>query len=295
MPWENEIKYRDAQGAWVTEKPAVGSDRWRAIWTAFLTDFIGHLNEKKWFDRTYMALDERPIDEMKTVIDFLSHFKTASGQPLKLSGAVNYQTVATDVLDYYQDISINQADIGDPHAFKQFVADRQAKGLETTFYNCVGNYPSMFALSEPIETAYLLWYFASLGVDGFLRWALDGWVEDPFKSVNHWYWESGDPFLLYPHREGDTAPYLSPRIMMMAHTLGQIRQWRLLAASTATQDTPGVKALTAYLDTLIDTPLPAKTVNAYGAAVGVDENADRQYMHKTVAKIEALLARAGME
>ena len=295
LPWENEIKYRDAQGAWVTEKPAVGSDRWRAIWTAFLTDFIGHLNEKKWFDRTYMALDERPIDEMKTVIDFLSHFKTASGQPLKLSGAVNYQTVATDVLDHYQDISINQADIGDPHAFKQFVADRQAKGLETTFYNCVGNYPSMFALSEPIETAYLLWYFASLGVDGFLRWALDGWVEDPFKSVNHWYWESGDPFLLYPHREGDTAPYLSPRIMMMAHTLGQIRQWRLLAASTATQDTPGVKALTAYLDTLIDTPLPAKTVNAYGAAVGVDENADQQYMHKTVAKIEALLVRAGME
>jgi hypothetical protein len=83
--------------------------------------------------------------------------------------------------------------------------------------------------------------------------------------------------------------------MMMAHTLGQIRQWRLLAASTATQDTPGVKALTAYLDTLIDTPLPAKTVNAYGAAVGVDEKADQQYMHKTVAKIEALLARAGME
>jgi hypothetical protein len=56
-----------------------------------------------------------------------------------------------------------------------------------------------------------------------------------------------------------------------------------------------VKALTAYLDTLIDTPLPAKTVNAYGAAVGVDENADQQYMHKTVAKIEALLVRAGME
>ena len=295
LPWENEIKYRDAQGNWVTEKPAVGSDRWRAIWTAFLTDFIDHLNAQGWFDRTYMALDERPLDEMKTVIEFISQFKTASGQPLKLSGAVNYQAVAADVLDHYQDISINQADIGDPRAFKQFVADRHDKGLETTFYNCVGNYPSMFALSEPIETAYLLWYFASLSVDGFLRWALDAWVEDPTKSVNHWYWESGDPFLLYPHGDGDDKPYLSPRIMMLEHTMAQIRQWRFMASDEVTEDLPAVQALTAYLDTLIDTPLPAKTVNEYGATVGVDEKADHQYMRETVAKIEALLAKTGVD
>lgn len=295
LPWENEIKYRDAQGAWVTEQPAVGSDRWREIWTAFLTDFIQHLDVKNWFDRTYMALDERPIEEMKTVIDFIGQFKNQLGQPLKLSGAVNYQTVAADVLDHYDDISINQADMGDPHAFKQFVADRHAKGLETTFYNCVGNYPSMFALSEPIETSYLLWYFASLGVDGFLRWALDAWVADPWQSVNHWYWESGDPFLLYPHQDGDDAPYLSPRIMMMEHTLSQIRQWRFMATGEVTRDIPGVKTLIAYLDTLIDTPLPAKTVNEYGATVGVNGKADRQYMRKTVAKIESLVAKMTMD
>lgn len=77
--------------------------------------------------------------------------------------------------------------------------------------------------------------------------------------------------------------------------MAQIRQWRFMASDEVTEDLPAVQALTAYLDTLIDTPLPAKTVNEYGATVGVDEKADHQYMRETVAKIEALLAKAGVD
>lgn len=292
LPWDNIIRYKDAQGNWQEERPAVGSARWREIWTAFLTAFIPHLTDAGWFTHTYMALDERPIDEMRTIIDFLAGFQNEYGESLKLSGAVNYQTAAADVLARYDDLSINQAELGDPQKFQAFAAARRAQGQETTFYNCVGNYPSMFALSNPIETAYLIWYFAALGVDGFLRWALDAWLAEPYTTISHWYWESGDPFLIYPHHPGETGAYRTPRGMMLEHAMSQARQWRFLASDEDTRDLPEVHTLTDYIQMLADLPLPAKTTNDYGATVAVHPAADRKEMQAVVAKIEKLLAAA---
>jgi hypothetical protein len=42
------------------------------------------------------------------------------------------------------------------------------------------------------------WYTAGYGYDGFLRWALDAWPEDPSRDARHGSWAAGDCFLVYP-------------------------------------------------------------------------------------------------
>ena len=52
--------------------------------------------------------------------------------------------------------------------------------------------------STPAEGAFISWYAASYGYDGFLRWAYDAWPTDPTRDARHVVWPAGDCFLIYP-------------------------------------------------------------------------------------------------
>lgn len=273
VPWENRIFYYE-KGALVEERPEIGSSRWKEIWEEFLRAYMKHLMEKGWFDLTYIAMDERPLKEMAAVIDLIKHCSNSKGQCLKLSGALNYQGVDSEILDAYHDISVSQSHIGNFQEFRKFCQKRQEKGLMTSLYNCVGDYPSMFSLSQPQETSLILWFAASLEVDGFLRWALDAWSENPFEQVNHWYWESGDPFLIYPENA------VSPRFLQLQNTLQKIRHYRQIRKEKPEQ----VASLTKLLQTI---QLPKGAENAFGARVA-KEVGDEEKIHYLLEKIEKL-------
>lgn len=212
-PWENQVAYFDeVSGQTKQEKLPTGSDRWKNIWGQFLTSYIKHLDEKSWFDKAYLAMDERPLADMQHVVDLVHKYQNKDGKTLKLSAAMNYSAEKVDLLNHIQDIAIDLAQITDEEAIRQLAKERRQKGYTTTLYTAVGDYPSSFARSAPVESAWTLWYAASLGMDGYLRWAYDAWVEDPLRNIDHWWWESGDPFLVYPgDKEGDQTPRTSPR------------------------------------------------------------------------------------
>lgn len=273
VPWENRIFYYH-QETLVEERPEIGSQRWEEIWEEFLTAYITHLTEKGWFDMTYIAMDERPLKEMGYVIDLIKKCHNAKGQCLKLSGALNYQGVDSEILDAYHDISVSQSHLGDFEEFRDFCQQRREKGLMTSLYNCVGDYPSMFSASQPQETALILWFGASLEVDGFLRWALDAWSENPFETVNHWYWESGDPFLIYPENA------VSPRFLQLQTTMQKIRHYKKAKETNERQVAP----LTEFLQTL---HLPAGKENTFGARVAKNSG-DEEKIHDILGKLEEL-------
>lgn len=120
------------------------------------------------------------------------------------------------------DLAIGQPHLGDQTVFRQWCEQRRTKGLATSIYNCVGDYPAMFLYSHPLESQWVIWNTVAYGADGFLRWALDASVKDPLVNGSHWYWESGDPFLLYP---GTNSTMMSLRFQQMQQALNDSRKY----------------------------------------------------------------------
>ena len=198
------------------------------IWGEFLSAFVAHIEAKGWFDKTYIAIDERPAETLAHVIALLEQYPNQLGERLKLSCAMDYQNFDEMLLDQIADVSIGQSHLGSGTIFNNLCESRRQKGLFTSIYNCVGDYPSMFLYSSPYETQWVLWNAVSYGSDGFLRWALDAWVENPLENASHWYWESGDPFLIYPHEKGGSGAYLSIRYQQLIEGMTQIRKYKQL-------------------------------------------------------------------
>ena len=261
LPWENQIHYyQEDSFNMISETLEVGSERWQKIWFDFLKAFGEHQDEKGWLKKTYLSIDERPIEEIACVIQLLKNLENQTGLNFYLSGAMNANHLANPLLNEFKDISVSQAVVLDKTIFKNFVKERKNKNLTTSVYNCVGDYPSMFATSEPTEAAYIIWFIASTEANGFLRWALDAWVKNPFEDISHWYWESGDPFLIYPYRYEEKEPNLSPRYIMMKQTINDVRKYRYIQRHHRELTT----TLDAYLEKL--TLLKGK-LNALGAMV----------------------------
>ncbi len=79
------------------------------------------------------------------------------------------------------------------------LAERSARGLNTTFYvYCGNNFPNQFTFSDPAESAYMGWYAEAAGYNGVLRWAFNSWVENPLVDSRFRTWPAGDTYITYP-------------------------------------------------------------------------------------------------
>lgn len=194
VDWANRITYySERSGKVVSENLTVGSERWKKVWTAFLTDFMAHTKEKGWFDRTYMAMDERPADVVEAALDVIESVKDENGQCFKTALAVF--TFDTEYLfDRVTDLSLAFAMT--PGRLDAITDHRSRLGLTTTLYTCGAQNSALS--NPPIESVYTLWYARQRGADGFLRWALDAFNADPLNSSDHRLFAAGDIFMIYP-------------------------------------------------------------------------------------------------
>lgn len=193
-----KMRYFDAKtNAYVEEQGIeVGSTKWEEYYGQFLNAIVPHLDQKGWFDMTYMAMDEVGADHINAIADLVEKHPNKDGKHLKVSAAVNYGNLNQETLDRIHDISISLNHVNDE--MKAAAADRRSKGLYTSFYTCTGIYPNSFGLSEPGESAWTMWYTAAGDMDGYLRWAGDNWLKDPYTNLDWTSWESGDTMLFYP-------------------------------------------------------------------------------------------------
>lgn len=197
VSWASKIKYFDeAEQRDIVETVPVGDPKWYEMWRAFLEAFVPHLEEKGWLDITTMANDERALDDMIKAADLIEE---VSGGRLKISAAMDYNNLNDARLDRIHNISIGSIYI--EHDSKQLTnisEHRRSLGLVTTIYNCVGHYPNSFTRSVPAESVWVSWYALRHKADGYLRWAFDSYVENPFETTDFKTWESGDSALVYP-------------------------------------------------------------------------------------------------
>jgi len=189
VPWTKTFRYYDEQtGNYELLKAQAGTAEYEKLWRPFLRDFVAHLREKAWLEKTTIAMDERPLETMQKVITLVKQ----TTPELKLALAVNYQPkVKIDIYDL-------SAAIGHPLE-PHFVQQRIIQSRPTTFYVCCGPArPNTFLCSPPAESTWMGFYAAARKYSGFLRWAYDSWVADPLYDTSHVNWTAGDCFLVYP-------------------------------------------------------------------------------------------------
>jgi len=189
IPWKLTFDYFDQatnSPAEITVEP--GSAEYREYWGGFIADFARHLNEKGWFGKTYIAMDERPEEHMRAAVSVIRD----AVPEFKIALAGNYHDSVADEID---DLCI-----GFRASFPEGkVAQRRAAGQISTYYTCCAEaYPNTFMASDRAESAWIPWGALALGVDGYLRWAYNSWTIEPEKDSRFRKWAAGDTYMVYP-------------------------------------------------------------------------------------------------
>jgi len=190
IPWNNEIRYYDAASeSYIDISAKPGTKEFIELWTPFLSDFKNHLKEKGWLNITNIAMDERSPEDMKLTLELLEKIAPEFGVSL----ADNHKSYKQ--YPYLKDICISFGAIFD----SADLAFRKNNGLISTYYVCCADkFPNVFTFSDPDEGAYIAWYATAAGLDGFLRWAYNSWVEDPVLDSRFRTWPAGDTYIIYP-------------------------------------------------------------------------------------------------
>lgn len=189
IPWNLKFSYYDEAARKDTFLIAkTGTPEYDAHWRPMLVDFARHLKQKGWFEKTTIAMDERPMEAMQQALTLIKSID----KNFRVSLAGNYHPeLQPDLIDYC--LAVNQT-IDAPT-----LQQRQKTGFNTTYYTCcTERYPNTFTFSPPAESTFISWYAANKGYDGYLRWAYNCWVKDPLRDSRFRTWPAGDTYIVYP-------------------------------------------------------------------------------------------------
>ena len=127
VPWHYRFDYYDCATNSVKELACrPGEQKYHDFIVPFLRDFSRHLREKGWFQRTHIAMDERPKDQMEAAWQTIQD----ADPEFKIEGAANY-SVDSEAADRVDDISVAfQYDLIKGEGLRR----RTAKGQKITFY-----------------------------------------------------------------------------------------------------------------------------------------------------------------
>lgn len=189
IPWDLRFDYYDEATnriQFVKAKP--GDAAYTEYWGTFLRDFAKHLRQKGWFDKTCIAMDERPMKDMQAAIKVIKD----ADKDYKISLAGIYHKEIERDLYYYC--------IAYGHDFPQDVlARRRAEGKISTYYTCcTEGFPNTFTFSPPAEAAWMAVHALGGDYDGYLRWSYNSWTRDPLRDSRFRKWAAGDTYCMYP-------------------------------------------------------------------------------------------------
>ncbi|MBP5509509.1 MAG: DUF4091 domain-containing protein [Kiritimatiellae bacterium] len=225
LPWSLKFRYFDEKsGRSVAPRMEPGSAEYEDFWGHLLADLYRHTKAKGWFERTKIALDERPDKLIRPALAVLHKYAPGMEMVMACNRPSELNAAAFDVSYGYWH--------GDGLA--KYAAERRAQGKFTTYYVCCSPArPNTFVFSDPAESAWLAPLSAAMGFDGLLRWAWCSWVENPFDSQDFTAWPSGDTSLVYP------GPRLSLRALLLRDGIEAFEKVRLLG-----RDIPELKVFT---------------------------------------------------
>ena len=191
IPWKLSFRYYDqATHSHKYINCAPGEEAYTQFWGGMLSSFAAHLKEKGWFEKTFISMDERSLQQMQAAIKVIKEY--APG--MKISMAGNYHPeIEVDIYDYCLDIFAYGA------YTPELLATRRAQGKVSTFYTCCSaEYPNLFTFSDPSDAAFIALEALAKDLDGYLRWAYNSWTVTPEEDSRFTAWPAGDTYVIYP-------------------------------------------------------------------------------------------------
>ncbi|MGL5379704.1 glycoside hydrolase domain-containing protein [Clostridium sp.] len=279
IPWGNRVYYFDeATGTqkYITLTP--GTANYETVWTQFLNALVPHLDEKGWFEDTYIGIDERA--NMDKAFDVVDKVKNKDGLILKKAAAMDHFSASYfNITKRVDDLSVGStAAKTDLQGYRNFVQERKdsEKEYKTTIYTCTEHFPNSLALSMPGESYWTMLFSAAQGATGYMRWAFDAWVEDPLRDTTHWAFEAGDTSLIYPDEKNseNKVSKSSVRLEKMAEGMRDVNKLYLMAKE--------VPAIQEDVENLLKTV----NVNYSGSKNGVGDHGGAKFAtNETRAKL----------
>jgi hypothetical protein len=189
VPWGFRFRYLDEKnGNYVHESWPPDSKEFKTMWNIFLTDLKKHLEQKGWFEKTYLGINENAMEQTLAAISVI---KSHSAK-WRITYAGDWHKELDALLDDYCFLFGKESNV-------EAVKQRTSKGQTTTYYVCCNPpVPNNFVFSPPVEGRWQGWYSAAHGYSGFLRWAYDAWPADPNRDARHVFWPAGECYLIYP-------------------------------------------------------------------------------------------------
>ena len=191
IPWKLSFRYYDqATHSHKYINCAPGEEDYTKFWGGMLSAFKAHLTEKGWFEKTFISMDERSLQQMQAAIKVIKEY--APG--MKISMAGNYHPeIEADIYDYCLDIFAYGA------YTPELLATRRAQGKVSTYYTCCSaEYPNLFTFSDPADAAFIALEALAKDLDGYLRWAYNSWTVTPEEDSRFTAWPAGDTYVIYP-------------------------------------------------------------------------------------------------
>ena len=191
IPWKLSFRYYDqATHSHKYMNCAPGEETYTQFWGGMLCAFSAHLKEKGWFEKTFISMDERGLQQMQAAIKVIKEY--APG--MKISMAGNYHPeIEADIYDYCLDIFAYGA------YTPELLATRRAQGKVSTYYTCCSaEYPNLFTFSAPADAAFIALEALVKDLDGYLRWAYNSWTVTPEDDSRFTAWPAGDTYVIYP-------------------------------------------------------------------------------------------------
>src|ERR1044071_6382602 len=189
IPWGHRFRYREEKsGNYIFEEWSPKSEQFKAFWNVFLDDLKEHLMKKGWFEKTYLGINENPLEQTIAAAKVIKQ----NSKDWKITYAGDWHPELSSLIDDYSAIITREPDARE-------LQERAARGATTSYYVCCNPpQPNNFVFSAPVESRYIGWYAIARGYNGFLRWAYDAWPADPMRDARHIFWPAGDCFLVYP-------------------------------------------------------------------------------------------------
>ena len=243
VPWGFRFRYTDEKtGNYVYESWPPESKKFRSIWNDFMTDLRKHLQQKGWFDKTYLGINENVMKETLAAIKVI---KDHSKQ-WKITYAGDWHPELDSLLDDYCFLYGKESSV-------DIVKQRTAKGKTTTYYVCCNPpVPNNFLFSPPIEGRWQGWYSVAHGYSGYLRWAYDAWPADPLRDARHPFWPAGDCYLIYPGANSCI------RFEKLREGISDYEKIRILKEKASKSNDKNVQSLVQKLDQHLQTFLAEK-------------------------------------
>ncbi len=191
IPWQLSFRYYDqASDSHKEIKCAPGEDAYAEFWGGMLKAFSQHLKEKGWFEKTFISMDERSLEQMTAAIKVIKTY--APGMKISMAG-LYHPEIEADITDYCLDIENYKS------YTPELLARRRSEGKISTYYTCCSaEYPNLFTFTDPADAEFIALEALVRDLDGYLRWAYNSWTAEPEKDSRFTAWPAGDTYVIYP-------------------------------------------------------------------------------------------------